>query len=101
MATTQKVRPLPRDFYEAIHFSSLAFGGIGAGRWDDETGPVCYVGHRDATLNRFDRPLSSHGITVGNNDRAVRAINKRTGRANNGRVPFEAWAKELNVVPVD
>jgi hypothetical protein len=107
------------DQFDAIHIAALAFGGIGAGRWAEtysaksnfRNAPYCAIGAlRAAGDDLLDCAFSedklyplSHNYAFSpedDNDRAVRAINKRKGKTGerlNDRVPFGAWVKEMNL----
>jgi len=113
-----KILLTPEQF-DAIHIASLVFGGIGAGEWadDDRTKSddgIWEPGDPDAALVcsiAMLRELESEtGYTAlasivpwpyypTDNDRAVRAINRRRGRKKNlnARVPFLDFVKELNI----
>lgn len=105
-------RILPAEVFDLLNHSAEAFEGIGGGVWYDPSeygAPYCAWGHarflrevspRDQDgIAGVDGALAAAGITVGQNDDAVRRINrrKRVPKAW-ARVPFEAWATELHVV---
>lgn len=120
----QPPRVLPPDVYDTLELAALAYGGVGAGRFfDDSTTrrldkasvPYCIHGmayvagdfrYTDDTLDDGDvqtisNALHAVGISFIVHDMAVRAINARhgkTGLQRNERVPFAAWCRELNVV---
>lgn len=106
METQKQVRKLPRDVYEALHFSALASKGIGKDVFTSRDGPVCGVGHaRWVEGVDFGGELESMlrvvGINIGSNDWAVSNFNRKAGRPHNKHLTFEEWAKELNIIPVD
>lgn len=108
MADTKRV--LPADVYDALEFSALAFGGIGAGSyWGECRGeeidkPMCAIGHRWAIAPGEGEDSVTWAAFVSAdieeyvNDAAVRAINARLGKPQDSRVTFEQWCKELNVI---
>lgn len=114
---------LPFDVYDRLAASSKKYGGIGAGCYLDTTGcPFCAHGHAAKEVRREvgldgkeivypvfgDSPLSGTGdsgvlgcagVSVLENDCAVRRINERKGLHNcDARVSFEEWCAELKVV---
>lgn len=108
-------RVLPAKVYDALHLSAEMYGGIGARdmvasrrntnlRRRDQEVPVCYVGHLWCAGIQRGHPYLQRdvfGITYGENDRAVMAINWRSGARGDdalSRVPFEQWCAELGVV---
>lgn len=93
------VRVLPDDVYHALHFSALAFGGIGKDHWTLGGVPVCVVGHAELLGPGVIGSLAARGIRETENDLAVADINRRRGKAHNARVTFRQWCKELNVIP--
>ena len=93
------VRVLPDDVYHALHFSSLAFRGIGKGYWTLGGVPVCAVGHAELLGPDATVALAVSNVRETENDRAVARINRRRGRAHYSRVTFRQWCQELNVIP--
>ncbi len=101
------VRRMASDLYHALHFSSLAYGGIGGGVFSDMKGnPVCVVGHwgrlfgPGPLIHTRKTVLLPSGTGISANDIAVRAVNERKGNKNrDARITFEEWCAELNVVP--
>lgn len=106
-------RVLPADVYDALEFSALVYGGIGAGKWDegagDDTAPLCIVGHTVyANGDGWDfYTLAGNNLVAEcdwlrlaeqDSDDAVRAINLRTASPPNARVSFADWCAELDVV---
>lgn len=104
-------RVLPADVFDALEFSALAYGGIGAGRWTQGGAPLCAVGHAVVASGGHDGAVlmsdTFHAEIVlvapwlaaceDENDRAVRAINTRRKRERNARVSFADWCAELGV----
>lgn len=101
----QAPRVLPADVYDALEFSALVYGGIGAGRSFDGPVPVClfaHAEHADISFTALDSanispvfPEYEDGVA---NDPAVRAINARLGNPDrDARVPFDALMAELNI----
>ena len=97
-------RVLPADVYDALEFSALVEGGIGAGRYFVNGGkmvPYCIYGH----AYELDREcgstvlaaLANAGVSVSVNDRAVHAINKRRRQPRYARVSFADWCAEMGV----
>jgi hypothetical protein len=89
---------LPADVYDTLHFSALAYGGIGGGRAfdDDEDGtPRCLYGHLYAAADGGDGyatmvdQCDDLGLTSTTSDRACPP---------RGRISFAGWCKRLNVV---
>lgn len=124
-ASTTKAIVLDADVYDTLELVALAYGGIGAGEWfkgdgmrnDDDAVPCCvhgmamlaigYTSEFEPASHAFvlEEALGDAGIKYNNNDRAVRNINMRRGRATMStpafalaRVPFAEWCAELNVV---
>ena len=94
-------RVLPADVWDTLELSALAFEGIGAGHMFDADIPLCVVGHAcyaDSPSGAVEDALWAADIWGPSNDFAVRTINRRRGTYSEARVPFEDWAKELNVV---
>lgn len=110
-------RVLPADVFDALELSALAFGGIGAGAWyEDTTGeryvgwrddrvPFCAIGHAEfVDAGVAVAALKAVGIDIGLNDISVQAINLRKNpRPERSldlqkRVPFRDWCSELGVV---
>ena len=98
-------RVLPADVYDALEFSALVEGGIGAGKnfvnGGFEVVPYCIYGH----AYELDREcgstvlaaLGNAGVSVPMNDRAVHTINERRLQPRNARVSFADWCAELGV----
>lgn len=116
-------RVLPADVYDTLHFSALAFGGIGGADLFEEVAhsgellhaddarnatPMCILGHayhaqgmtQDVDGNYkpigntpIGLALALAGIGWGENDKAVRA-RRAEGSA---RITFEQWCYELGV----
>lgn len=103
---------LPADVYDALHFSALAFGGIGSSLWyecdgnptpgervwyhDPAVAPVCPLGHMAfaGAADAYDgMPISAFGLTYYRNDDAYR----RAGKSGQ-RLQFDEWCALLNVV---
>lgn len=100
---------IPADIFDALEFSALAFGGIGAGLYNEyvfdadgervPVAPYCIVGHTAAICGStltvsptvYDRLQPSER----DNDAAVRRINKRLGRKLNTRVRWEEYVQEV------
>ena len=111
-------RTLPADVYDALEFSALVTGGIGAGDYWEfvETVeiPYCIRGHAFAVVEGERRSYATPSISLDltltggvtyENDEAVHAINKRKGNppfeGRNARVSFEEWCTELNITRGD
>lgn len=103
-------RLLPPEVFDALHLSSLAFGGIGGGWVRDLDAPLCAIGHalfvEHGAHAWWNLPLDAAAksalfeadIDGGRNDEAIAAINRRRGlRDTYARVSFEDWCAELNV----
>jgi hypothetical protein len=105
---------LPADVYDTLHFSALAFGGIGGGSLEDHATmppePRCFIGHLEAAGVPVDRPKlygqhPIYGITADDSDNAVVEVNRTLGNVRTygrrsywARIPFEEWCRRLNVV---
>jgi hypothetical protein len=113
-----KVRAIPAHILAFIHLQALAWGGIGAGSfttepdsWDKDGDPLCVHGlcraNSNPLVDELDGGLEARnalidaGIYFAENDRAVRRVQKRLGLPKDARIPFEEWAAELNVVPME
>lgn len=98
---TSMKRVLPPDVYDALEFSALAFGGIGAGSWGEPDYPVCSIGHLVAAevpgVNLMSRPPVVP-VSEDENDDAVRRINRRKKKSGTSRVTFSEWCRELGIV---
>lgn len=104
---------LPAKVYDAVKASAEKHGGIGARRffvgesphvYVSKNAPCCAVGHLIAAGCVIDPGDARDviGLTVGENDGAVRTINTRKGMVDkDARVSFEEWAAELGVVRGD
>ena len=104
-------RVLPAKVYDALQLSALMYGGIGAGVYTvvNTEVPVCMLGHLGARPNEATTPeamtmMTRLGFAIWDNDRAVKAINRRKGipetllSAFEPRVTFEEWCAELGIV---
>lgn len=90
-------RLLPPEVFDALHLSSLEFGGIGGGDFRDCDGtPLCAYGHVNDVPGSW-ATMECARISPITNDKAVRAINKRRGAFRYARVTFEEWCAELNI----
>jgi hypothetical protein len=107
----QPERLLPGPVIDFIALQALIFGGIGANAFTDKDGPRCVHGICNSAYNplldtfehelELKRELHAAGITYGVNDAAVERARIRLGLPKDARIPFEEWAAELNIVPVD
>jgi hypothetical protein len=83
---------LPADVYDTLEFSSLAYGGIGAGSYTGgrDWAPLCVYGHASYADSGSEMwgALSAAGVGINQNDKAV---------GSKGRIPFGEWCKRLNV----
>lgn len=100
---------IDEDVYETLHFSALAFGGVGAGLYfnrchgplDPAGIPLCLAGHA-ATADLpspWCRWWPNRRPIEPVSDAAVRRINERRGRLGGARVPFQALMRELRIRP--
>jgi hypothetical protein len=112
-----KVRAIPAHILAFIHLQALAWGGIGSGSFNEdvlagqgEGAPLCVHGLCRAYDNPLVSPedgeealdaLRAAGIFFQENDQAVSRARKRLGLPKDARIPFEEWAAELNVVPME
>lgn len=93
---------IPADVYDAIEFSALVFGGIGAGATydygNDDEAPFCAIGHL-IFVGALGR-MKGRALSAVRNDDAVRAVNARKGKskARDARVTFREWCKEYPAV---
>lgn len=97
---------LDEDEYDTLELMAYVFGGIGGGLnyiyTKYETVPICKAGMADFASD-FDFTLNASlcfaGLTAGQNDRAVSAINKRKNNPDwSARVSFEEYCAELNIM---
>jgi hypothetical protein len=110
--TQQPERRLPGPVIDFLALQALIFGGIGSSAfYDEKDQPLCAHGMCNTSYNpllgTFDEEmeLRTHllqaGITYPVNDAAVQNARRRLRLKPGSRVPFEEWAAELNIVPVD
>lgn len=109
--STMTKRVLPADVFDALEFSALVFGGIGAGRFTEGGGlmaarngtaaPICAHGYACFLDGWTDfgcaRALSRVSIGVPANDDAVAHLNGQRGRDSGSRISFADWCRELGV----
>lgn len=96
---------LPRELFDALHLSSLAHGGIGAGLAFVGYAPCCVRGHAQ-WLDGVERHLQavgpstptvelleSFGIGIHANDSSFGSA----GHSWHTRIPFERWCELVGV----
>ena len=101
----QQQRVIPAVVFDYLAMAAEAYGGIGGGDYYSG-GPKCAIGfgkaaQAEARAGGFGDPVSAlrmAGISEGTNDAAVAAVNLRFRLPVTRRIPFEDWARELNVV---
>ena len=114
ITSTPPTRVLPADIFDALEFSALVHGGIGARQYfaqEDHRAPLCIIGHA-CFLDGRDAPLGlSWSNSVGGVERAVRQLGLCIVHENDNavdrladsedpdaRIPFDAWCQALGVV---
>lgn len=89
---------LPDNLFDAIHFSALAFGGVGGGAYSDYRGhPLCLAGHECSVRGRATRGYNAtHTIhLIHTNDRVVHDVCGKQWE----RIPWEKYRKAMNIHP--
>lgn len=87
-----KTIKIPVKLYDALRASAKKYGGIGAGGYNDESGaPLCAVGHAVAVH------AVNLSFNTGDNDLAVRAVNRQRRRPRDSRIPWGLWVKAMRV----
>jgi hypothetical protein len=109
--TQQPERRLPGPIIDFLKLQAEIHGGIGRESFEDSKGrPLCAYGLCSEVFNPLIArdeaveargALKDAGISTLVNDNAVQCVQQRLGLKPNARIPFEEWAAELNVVPME
>jgi hypothetical protein len=102
-ATSQPLRVLPDDVYDALEFAAEVYGGVGRGSWwrfagpQDEYEPWCGVGLAHfLDTGEAELPVSTAlcrtGLRESDNDEALVDVPLLS------RISFSEWCRRLNVV---
>jgi hypothetical protein len=110
VSAVAEVRELPADVYDVMELGALEWNGIGAGSFGDTDTPIrcpyCAFGLArwidsgdpyGTTFGAVAAALRESGLDWMQSDRAVKQINKRLGKDEDARVPFDLWTAELGI----